>query len=130
MLGLATLDLGKSHVDRATGGGGDRDRGSSSPSQVAIMASIIAVLIAIPLGTIAALFRDTWIDHTVRVVAIAGLAIPSFWLGMLIMMALLSLFNWLPRSATPLYVDPITNLSLTVWPPPRSATATPRWRRA
>ena len=85
--------------------------------QIAIMAGVIAVLIAIPLGTISALYRDTWIDHTVRVVAVSGLAIPSFWLGMLIILALLSLFNWLPKIGyVPLWQDPITNLSVTIWP--------------
>ena len=85
--------------------------------QIAIMAGLIAVLIAIPLGTISALYRDTWIDHTVRVVAVSGLAIPSFWLGMLIILALLSLFNWLPKIGyVPLWEDPITNLSVTIWP--------------
>jgi peptide/nickel transport system permease protein len=81
------------------------------------MAGVIAVLIAIPLGTISALYRDTWIDHLVRVVAVSGLAIPSFWLGMLIILASLSLFNWLPKIGyVPLWVDPITNLSVTIWP--------------
>ena len=85
--------------------------------QIAIMAGLIAVLIAIPLGTISALYRDTWIDHTVRVVAVSGLAIPSFWLGMLIILGLLSLFNWLPKIGyVPLWEDPITNLSVTIWP--------------
>ena len=65
--------------------------------QIAMMATFIAILIAIPLGTISALYRDTWIDHSVRVLAVSGLAIPSFWLGMLIILALLSLFNWLPK---------------------------------
>ena len=81
------------------------------------MAGLIAVLIAIPLGTISALYRDTWIDHTVRVVAVSGLAIPSFWLGMLIILALLSLFNWLPKIGyVPFWQDPIANLSVTIWP--------------
>ena len=85
--------------------------------QIAIMAGVIAVLIAIPLGTISALYRDTWVDHTVRVVAVSGLAIPSFWLGMLTILALLSLFNWLPKIGyVPLWEDPITNLSVTIWP--------------
>ena len=85
--------------------------------QIAIMASIIAVLIAIPLGTISALYRDTWIDHSVRVLAVSGLAIPSFWLGMLIILVLLSLFNWLPKIGyVPFWEDPITNLSVTIWP--------------
>ena len=85
--------------------------------QIAIMAGIIAVLIAIPLGTISALYRDTWVDHTVRVVAVSGLAIPSFWLGMLIILALLSLFNWLPKIGyVPFWQDPIANLAVTIWP--------------
>ena len=53
------------------------------------MATILAVLIAIPLGTLSALFKDTWIDHAIRVFSIAGLAVPSFWLGMLIILVLL-----------------------------------------
>ena len=85
--------------------------------QVAIMATIIAVLLAIPMGTMAALFRDTWIDYTVRILTIGGLSIPSFWFGMLIMLTLLALFNWLPPiTFTPIYVDPIANLTQLIWP--------------
>ena len=75
------------------------------------MATIIAVLLAIPMGTLAALFRDTWIDYTVRILTIGGLSIPSFWFGMLIMITLLYLFNWLPPiTFTPIYVDPVARL--------------------
>ncbi|MBZ0146382.1 MAG: ABC transporter permease [Pseudorhodoplanes sp.] len=85
--------------------------------QVAIMASLIATFIAIPLGTTAALFRDTWIDYTVRIVTIGGLSIPSFWFGMLLMLSLLAFFNWLPPiTFTPIYVDPIANLTQLIWP--------------
>jgi peptide/nickel transport system permease protein len=85
--------------------------------QVAIMASLIAVFIAIPLGTTAALFRDTWIDYAVRIVTIGGLSIPSFWFGMLIMLTLLAFFNWLPPiTFTPIYVDPVANLTQLIWP--------------
>jgi peptide/nickel transport system permease protein len=85
--------------------------------QVAIMATLIAVFIAIPLGTTAALFRDTWIDYTVRIVTIGGLSIPSFWFGMLIMLSLLAFFNWLPPiTFTPIYVDPVANLTQLIWP--------------
>ncbi len=85
--------------------------------QVAIMASLIAVFIAIPLGTTAALFRDTWIDYLVRIVTIGGLSIPSFWFGMLIMLSLLAAFNWLPPiTFTPIYVDPVANLTQLIWP--------------
>lgn len=85
--------------------------------QVAIMATLIAVLLAIPMGTAAALFRGTWIDYTVRILTIGGLSIPSFWFGMLIMLTLLALFNWLPPiTFTPIYVDPIANLTQLIWP--------------
>jgi peptide/nickel transport system permease protein len=85
--------------------------------QVALMATIIAVLISVPLGTLSAIYRDTWIDYTVRIFAVAGLAVPSFWLGMLLILALLSLFNWLPQIGyVPIWEDPITNLSALIWP--------------
>jgi peptide/nickel transport system permease protein len=116
MAGLPRLDLGKSLW---TGEPVIKEIALRMPVsfQIAIMAGVIAVLIAIPLGTISALYRDTWIDHTVRVVAVSGLAIPSFWLGMLIILGLLSLFNWLPKIGyVPLWEDPITNLSVTIWP--------------
>ncbi len=44
--------------------------------QVAIMATIVAVMLAIPLGVIAALKQDTWVDYAVRIFSIAGLATP------------------------------------------------------
>ncbi|HWM82338.1 MAG TPA: ABC transporter permease [Pseudolabrys sp.] len=85
--------------------------------QVAIMATVLAVSISIPLGTIAALYNNTWIDHVIRTFAIAGLAVPSFWLGMLIILGLLYTFNWIPPlTYTPIWVDPVANLSQLIWP--------------
>jgi peptide/nickel transport system permease protein len=116
MVGLATLDLGKSMwTDRPVLE--EIMIRLELSLQVAIMATIIAVLIAIPLGTTAALFRDTWLDYVVRIVTIGGLSIPSFWFGMLIMLTLLSFFNWLPPiTFTPIYVDPVANLKQLIWP--------------
>jgi peptide/nickel transport system permease protein len=85
--------------------------------QVAIMATILAVLIALPLGTLSAVFKDTWIDHLVRVISIAGLAVPSFWLGMIIILLLLTYFSWIPPlTFTPFLEDPMRNLSQLIWP--------------
>ncbi len=85
--------------------------------QVAIMATVLAVLIAIPLGTISALFKDSWIDHVIRVFAVAGLAVPSFWLGMIIILFLLSFFHWHPPlTFTSFLDDPKANLSQLIWP--------------
>jgi len=47
--------------------------------QVAIMATILSVVLAIPLGVLAALKQDSWVDYAVRIFSIAGLAMPSFW---------------------------------------------------
>ncbi|MBL8808439.1 MAG: ABC transporter permease [Rhodospirillales bacterium] len=116
MTGLATLDLGNSMwTDRpVTEEIGVR---LELTIQVAIMASIIAIMVAIPLGTISALFRDTWVDYVVRLVTIAGLAVPSFWLGMLIILGLLYYANWLPPiTYTPIYVDPVANIAQLIWP--------------
>src|SRR4051794_19981454 len=54
--------------------------------EIALMATFVAVAISIPLGTISALKQNTWIDFVVRTVAIAGIATPSFWLGILVIM--------------------------------------------
>ncbi|SVC81726.1 uncharacterized protein METZ01_LOCUS334580 [marine metagenome] len=91
--------------------------------QVAIMATITAILIAIPLGTISAIKQDTWIDYIVRTLSIAGIAIPSFWYGILIILGLLiftqSWFGapWMPPlDYVPIWVDPWRNLSQLIWP--------------
>ncbi len=85
--------------------------------QVAVMATILAVLIAVPLGTLSAIFKDSWIDHLVRVFSIAGLAVPSFWLGMIIILLLLTYFSWIPPlTFTPFFEDPLKNLSQLIWP--------------
>ncbi|MEA2929202.1 MAG: peptide/nickel transport system permease protein [Hyphomicrobiales bacterium] len=116
MVGLVTLDLGKSMwTDRPVTE--EIAIRLELSLQVAIMASVIAVLLAIPLGTTAALMRGTWVDYAVRIITIGGLSIPSFWFGMLIMITLLYLFNWLPPiTFTPIYVDPIANLTQLIWP--------------
>ena len=85
--------------------------------QVALMATLLAIVIALPLGTLSAIFKNTWIDHVIRLVSIAGLAIPSFWLGMLIILVLLTNFGWIPPiTFTSFFDDPWRNLSQLIWP--------------
>ncbi len=85
--------------------------------QIAIMATLFATLLAIPLGTAAALRQDTWVDYGVRIFSIAGIATPSFWLGIMMILGFLIFFNWLPPlTYTPIWVDPIANLSQLIWP--------------
>jgi peptide/nickel transport system permease protein len=85
--------------------------------QLALMATLVAILLALPLGTLAALRQDTWIDYAVRIFAVGGLAMPSFWLGIVIILAFLILFKWLPPlTFTSFWTDPWTNLSQLIWP--------------
>jgi peptide/nickel transport system permease protein len=85
--------------------------------QVAVMSTIVAVAIALPLGVLAALRQDTWVDYLVRVVSIAGLATPSFWLGILFILFLLVVFHWLPPMIyTPFWISPGQNLAQLIWP--------------
>jgi peptide/nickel transport system permease protein len=85
--------------------------------QLALMATLVATVLAIPLGIVAALRQDTWIDYAVRIFSIAGLAVPSFWLGIVLILGLLVVFKWLPPMVyTPFWVDPWQNLAQLVWP--------------
>jgi len=91
--------------------------------QVAIMATITAILISIPLGTIAAVKQDTWVDYLVRTFSIAGIGVPSFWLGIIIIIGILITTKhwfgqaWMPPIVyKPLWVDPWYNLTMLIWP--------------
>jgi len=85
--------------------------------QLAVMATLVAVLLAIPLGVLAALKQDTWIDYGVRIFSIAGLAMPSFWLGIVLILVMLIVFKWLPPMVyTPFWVNPSQNLAQLIWP--------------
>jgi len=85
--------------------------------EIAILATILGVLIAFPLGILSALTAGSWIDQIIRVITIGGIAIPGFWVGMLTLLALLAIFNWLPPiTFTPIYVDPVANLTQLFWP--------------
>ena len=85
--------------------------------QLAVMATVVAVFLAIPLGTLAALKQDTWVDYAIRIFSIAGLATPSFWLGMLMFLVFLIVFKWIPPMVfVPLWQNPLANLSQMLWP--------------
>jgi len=116
LTGLATLDFGTSMwtEDRVSHEVAIRLQLSI---EVAILAALVAVAIGIPFGILAALYRNTWIDQAIRIVAFAGLATPSFWLGMLVILGLLALFEWSPPvTFTPFFQDPVANLMQLIWP--------------
>ncbi len=91
--------------------------------EVAIVATIISILVAIPLGTISALRQNSWVDLLVRSFSIAGLATPSFWLGIMSILIVLDLTQalsghpWMPPiDYVPLWQDPLRNLSMVLLP--------------
>lgn len=59
--------------------------------QLAIVALGVATLIAIPMGVLGAVYKDTWVDHVGRVFAFLGISMPSFWLGIMVIL-IFSLF--------------------------------------
>jgi peptide/nickel transport system permease protein len=116
MGGLARLDFGTSMWTGAPIWDEIRLRFALS-FQVAIMSTMVVVVLAIPLGVLAALYQDTWVDYAVRLFSIAGLATPSFWLGIVFILTLLVVFRWLPPMVyTPFWVDPWQNLAQLIWP--------------
>jgi peptide/nickel transport system permease protein len=85
--------------------------------ELTVLATLLAAAVAIPLGTLAALRRATWLDYVLRVFTLSGLSLPSFWLGVLIVLGLLRLFAWSPPlTFTSLWQDPLANLGQLVWP--------------
>jgi peptide/nickel transport system permease protein len=85
--------------------------------EVAIAATLVSIIIAIPLGTLAAIRQDTWVDYVMRVVSIGGLAIPAFWTGILIILFLVIYFEWSPPlEYVSLTRDPWENFQQLVWP--------------
>lgn len=91
--------------------------------QIAIMATLTSIIIAIPLGVISAAKQNTMTDYLVRGFSIAGIAMPSFWLGILIILGLLITTQeflgrpWMPPiHYLPIWEDPMHNLSQLIWP--------------
>jgi peptide/nickel transport system permease protein len=85
--------------------------------ELAILATLFAVALAIPLGVVAAVKQDSWIDYAIRVFSIGGLAMPSFWIGIMMVLVTLTLWGWAPPVVfTPLFEDPIANLAGLILP--------------
>jgi peptide/nickel transport system permease protein len=85
--------------------------------ELAVLATIVSVLLAIPFGVLAAARQDTWVDYLIRVISIGGLAIPSFWVGILIILLLVIFFGWgPPLEYTAPWVNPWANFQQMVWP--------------
>ncbi len=76
--------------------------------QLAVMAMLVAILIGIPAGIVAAVWRGTRLDHGANVVALSGLSIPNFWLGIMLILLFSVQLGWLPSGG---YVSPGEDLA-------------------
>ncbi|HWQ66690.1 MAG TPA: ABC transporter permease [Methanospirillum sp.] len=63
--------------------------------QIAFFSEILALLIAVPLGIIAACRRRTWLDHTTRFIALCGISVPSFWLSVVALLIFSLYLKWI-----------------------------------
>jgi peptide/nickel transport system permease protein len=65
-------------------------------AELTIYALALCVLIGLPLGVLSALFKDRWLDHLTRILSIAGVALPLFWLGLVLQVILYGRLHLLP----------------------------------
>ncbi|MEC0201506.1 ABC transporter permease [Paenibacillus lautus] len=64
--------------------------------ELAVGALIVMLVVSIPLGSLSALYRNSWIDQLSRILSILGAAVPSFWLGLIFIDVFGVRLNWLP----------------------------------
>ena len=85
--------------------------------QLATLTLAITLLVSIPLGIIAALYQDKWPDYVIRSVTILGLAMPNFWVALLVLLGLVLYFQWTPPVIyRDFWEDPSINMQIMIWP--------------
>ena len=116
LTGILQGDFGRSYINRTDVSTLIQMRLPAS-IQLAVAAISFALVVAIPAGIISAVKRGSWIDHLVTTFVTAGLAMPGFWLAMLVVLLFAVALGWLPPSG---YVafdrDPQANLRLLILP--------------
>jgi peptide/nickel transport system permease protein len=85
--------------------------------QLAIMAIVIAFVIGVPAGILSAVKKGTAIDYVANIVALSGLSVPNFWLGIMLILLVSVNLGWLPASGyeSP-FVDPLRSLQTMIMP--------------
>ncbi|GAK70084.1 putative ABC transporter permease protein [Agrobacterium rubi TR3 = NBRC 13261] len=85
--------------------------------QLAIMSMIFAFAIGVPMGILAAVKQNTWIDYVANIVALSGLSIPNFWLGIMLILLVSVQLGWLPASGyESIFIDPVRSLQTMIMP--------------
>jgi len=86
-------------------------------AELAFLSIVLAMIIAIPGGIIAAVKQDTWIDYTLRTLSMGFDSAPNFWLALLLIVGLLWAFDWIPPISyrTP-WENPWQNFQILIFP--------------
>lgn len=85
--------------------------------ELALLALAMSLVAGLAIGIICAVRQDSWLDLALRTVSVAGLTIPSFWLGTLVILGLATFFRWVPPLGyVSLWQDPLVNLQQLFWP--------------
>ena len=85
--------------------------------QLAFMALVVAICIGIPAGVISAYRKGTWIDWVANIVALSGLSVPNFWLGIMLILLVSVRLGWLPASGyAPFSDDPLRSIQVMAMP--------------
>ncbi len=85
--------------------------------QLAIMSMLFAILIGIPAGILSAVRKGTWVDWLANLIALSGLSIPNFWLGIMLILLVSVNLGWLPASGyESFFVDPWRSLTTMIMP--------------
>jgi peptide/nickel transport system permease protein len=85
--------------------------------ELTVLAMLLAIIIAVPLGLVSAIKQNTPADYIARIISITGIALPNFWVGILIVYFLVLLFAWMPPLGyANLWDDPATNLQQFIFP--------------
>lgn len=115
MLGLLQGDLGVSLTTQQPAW--DQIQGLLPHTlQLAFAAIIIALVIGIPTGVISAMKQNTTIDYVTRVISLAGLSAPAFYIGLLLMYFFAARLGWFPAIGAGDFSDPVDNLHRLVLP--------------
>jgi peptide/nickel transport system permease protein len=86
-------------------------------AEIALISVVLSWLVGIPVAIISALKPNTVIDSVVRFVSILFIAVPGFWVGMLIVLALLFWFGYrAPMAGVGFFTDPVANLQIVIGP--------------
>lgn len=115
-IGIVRGDLGRSFITQQPVLD-ELARRAPRTLELVLLSLVVAVVIAIPAGVLSAIYQDTWFDYFLRVVAILGVAMPTFWTGTLLVIIMVRLFNWIPPLGYADFPrDPVANVQQVLWP--------------